>query len=84
MDADAVLHELAMALAHNLVAARNHIGMSQRTLAAQTGLARNYLTRIERGQANPSLGILASLSLVVGRTPHELITPPLTSSQEES
>jgi transcriptional regulator with XRE-family HTH domain len=72
-----------MTLAHNLVAVRNQIGMSQRTLAAQTGLARNYLTCIERGQANPSLGVLACLSLVVGKRPHELITPPLAPSPEE-
>ena len=66
-DADAVPHELSLALAHNLVAARTEIAMSQRTLAAQSGLARNYLARIERGEANVGLGVLMILARVVGK-----------------
>jgi transcriptional regulator with XRE-family HTH domain len=49
-------------------------GNSQRTLAARTGLARNYLIRIERGQANPTLGVLAALALTVGVPCHDLIS----------
>lgn len=64
-----------MALAQNLIAARTEIGMSQRALASQTGLARNYLIRIERGEANPSLSVLTTLGLVVGKRPCELIRP---------
>jgi transcriptional regulator with XRE-family HTH domain len=72
-DADTVPHELSLALAKNLVAARTEIGMSQRTLAAQAGLARNYLARIERGDANVELGVLMILARVVGKEPSDLI-----------
>ena len=74
-DADALLRELSTALAQNLITARTQIGMSQRTLALQTGLARNYLIRIERGEANPTLSVLVALALVVGKRPCELIMP---------
>jgi transcriptional regulator with XRE-family HTH domain len=75
-DADTVPHELSLALARNLVAARAEIGMSQRTLAAKSGLARTYLRRVEAGEANVGLGVLMILARVVGKKAAELITLP--------
>jgi transcriptional regulator with XRE-family HTH domain len=75
-DADAVPHELSLALAYNLVAARTEIGMSQRTLAAEAGLARTYLRRIESGEANVGLGVLMILARVVGKEAADLIRLP--------
>ena len=75
-DADAAPNELTLALALNLVAAREEIGMSQRTLAAQAGMARAYLARVEKGEANVGLGILMILARVVGKDPADLIRRP--------
>ncbi len=82
-DADALPHELSLALAHNLVAARTEIGMSQRELAARSGVARDYLIRIERGQANVGLGILMILARVIGKDASDLIKLPQSSSPKE-
>jgi DNA-binding XRE family transcriptional regulator len=74
--ADEPPHELSLALAHNLVAARKEIGMSQRELAAQSGVSRDYLIRIERGTTNVGLGILMILARVVGKAASDLIQLP--------
>jgi transcriptional regulator with XRE-family HTH domain len=50
--------------------------MSQRTLAAKSGLARTYLRRVEAGEANVGLGVLMILARVVGKKAAELITLP--------
>ncbi len=73
--ADAAPNSLTLALARNLVAARDSINMSQRELAARCGLARTYLRRVETGEANVGLGVLLILSRVVGKQPHDLIKP---------
>jgi transcriptional regulator with XRE-family HTH domain len=79
-DADAAPNELTLALAHNLMAARRELSMSQRTLAAQAGLNRGYLRRIEAGEANAGLGVLMILARAVGKEPSELIKPPSSRS----
>jgi transcriptional regulator with XRE-family HTH domain len=83
-DADTAPNELTVAFAHNLITARNEIGMSQRELAARSGLARTYLRRVEAGEANVGLGVLLILSRVVGKEPHDLIRPPHKSASQES
>lgn len=49
--------------------------MSQRELAARSGVARDYLIRIERGEANVGLGVLMNLARAVGVEAHDLINP---------
>jgi len=83
-DADTAPNELTLALAYHLIAARKAIGMSQRELAARSGLARTYLRRVEAGDANVGLGVLLILSRVVEKEPHDLIKPPSKSSSRES
>lgn len=41
---------------------RERTGMSQETLAHQSGIARSYMSRLERGDANPSLDALYALA----------------------
>ena len=49
-------------VAFNLRAARRRIGLSQEALALTADIDRAYLSRIERGLANPSLTTLAKLA----------------------
>lgn len=50
--------DLSTAIAGNLLAARRKQGLSLRELAARSGVSKALLSRIERGDANPSLGTL--------------------------
>jgi len=74
--ADKTPHELSLALAHNLVTARKELGISQRELAARSGVSRDYLIQIERGNANVGIGVLMILARVVGKEASDLIKVP--------
>ncbi|MDI6029076.1 helix-turn-helix transcriptional regulator [Corticibacterium sp. UT-5YL-CI-8] len=50
-------------------------GLSQETLAAKAGVARVYVSRIERGQANITLDMLDLLAHTLGCKPDALLAP---------
>ena len=55
-------------------------GLSQRALAAAAGVTRQAVSAIERGRAQPSVGIALALARVLGTSVEELFTaapPPL-------
>ncbi len=52
---------------------REAIAMSQETLGAETELSRNYIGMIERGETNPTLLVLHSLSIALQTTMSALI-----------
>lgn len=45
---------------------RVRAGMTQRTLAAQSGLRRQYIGQVERGRVNPSLATLVEIASGLG------------------
>jgi transcriptional regulator with XRE-family HTH domain len=49
-------------LAADLKAARNKTSMSQEKLALESGLDRSYISRLERGIANPTYIALQSIA----------------------
>jgi transcriptional regulator with XRE-family HTH domain len=48
--------ELSTAIAANVRAARREQGLSLRELAARSGVSKALLSRLERGEANPTHG----------------------------
>lgn len=52
---------------------RDASGLSQEALALNTGIARSYLSGIERGVKNPALDHLVRLSVGLGVQPRELL-----------
>ena len=53
-------------------ALRREAALSQETLADRCGIFRTYLSRIESGSANPSIGVLVALANSLSVSPHEL------------
>lgn len=53
-------------LADHLVAARERVGLSQRTVAGRTGLSQATLSRIESGDRTPKANELLSLAWTLG------------------
>ncbi len=59
--------------------------MSQEAFAFHAGIARSYMSRIERGHAEPRFEALTKLSKAFGVTPSALFEPPkATTSAKKS
>lgn len=61
------------ALANNVRRLRKLVGLSQEELAFQCEIDRTYISKVERGVANPSLLILARIAEVLEVSIEELV-----------
>lgn len=61
------------ALANNVRRLRKVVGLSQEELAFQCEIDRTYISKVERGVANPSLLILARIADVLKVSIEELV-----------
>ena len=52
---------------------REAVGISQEELAERTGVSRNYIGMIERGETNPTLIVMNDLARALGTTLQSLI-----------
>lgn len=57
---------------HNLKLLRVQCGMTLETLADEAGLTRSYLSKVERGLSNPSIGAAMSIARALGVTVERL------------
>lgn len=65
-----------LALGRRIKELRGERGMTQEELADRSGLFRTYLSRIERGTANPTLSMLHALATAFRVDVTELLLPP--------
>jgi transcriptional regulator with XRE-family HTH domain len=49
-------------LSRQLKTFRSEAGLTQQMLADRSGIYRTYLSRIESGEANPSIGVLIAIA----------------------
>jgi predicted transcriptional regulator len=54
--------EPEFAIIHAIIEARNNSGLTQKQLAERTGIAQGDISKIENGNANPSLRTLKRLA----------------------
>jgi transcriptional regulator with XRE-family HTH domain len=52
---------------------RDELGVSQERLGLDSGVHRNYIGGIERGERRPTLATVATLAVTLGTRPSELI-----------
>ncbi len=64
---------LATVLGRNVRTARLRLGLTQDGLAEVSGLHRNYVGGVERGERNPTLTVLERLAAALGVAPASLI-----------
>lgn len=63
-------------VAWNLRRLRVARGRSQEDLALEAEIDRGYMSRLERGQANPTVGILEQIAVVLGARVSEFFVEP--------
>jgi transcriptional regulator with XRE-family HTH domain len=68
-----VTDALSIAIATTLQAARQARGMSGGTLADRSGVSRAMISKIERGETQPTAVLLAKLAAALGMTLSELV-----------
>ena len=73
---DYVTHNIAM----NLNRIRKSKGMSLDTVAEQTGVSKSMLAQIEKGTANPSIGVLGKIVSGLRITFDDLLQTPVMDS----
>ncbi|KZK27700.1 hypothetical protein A4F85_07565 [Delftia sp. GW456-R20] len=66
--------ELDKAFGSLLRELRNERALSQETLAAEAGLARNYISQLELGSKCPSLRSVFKLCKVLGVAPGDVVS----------
>ena len=75
-DPDAVLSaELQTAFGENVRAARLKAGMSQAELGQRTGITREDISRLENGQANPTLRTMSRVARVLDGDVAKMLQP---------
>jgi transcriptional regulator with XRE-family HTH domain len=60
---------------------RRASGMSQEAFADHCGYARSYMSRVERGRANPSLDAIEALAAALGVEEKQLFEPATTTTK---
>ncbi|HEY9790978.1 MAG TPA: helix-turn-helix transcriptional regulator [Candidatus Obscuribacterales bacterium] len=65
--------KLVRILAEVLERRRQEVGISQEELAKRAGISRTYLSDIERGLRNISVGTLSKLAAAMGIAPSKLL-----------
>jgi transcriptional regulator with XRE-family HTH domain len=66
-------HKAMIRIGVNVRQARKAAGITQDELAARTGIFRTYLSRIESGQANPTLLVFVALATALDVGPGDLL-----------
>lgn len=72
-------HSLSVQFGLRVRELREASGMSQEAFALHAGIARSYMSRIERGHAEPRFEALSKLSKAFGIPPSALFEPPTTT-----
>ena len=64
--------------------ARERAGLTQAELARKTGLALSYVAAVERGERNPSIGVLRGLAIALGVETGRLIPANAAAEAERA
>lgn len=71
--ADSVKVPAAELFGQRLKDRRRELGLTQTQLAEQTGSTAAYVSQVERGQANPTLEVMAKFAELVGMEVWEML-----------
>ena len=74
--------EPEFAIVQAIIDARKTSGITQKQLSERTGIAQADISRLENGNANPSLSTLKRLASAMDMTLRIEFTPPINSNRE--
>jgi len=65
--------DLNQTFARSVRKLRHELGLSQEDLGEQSGLTRNYIGMIERGETSPTLDTVEAIAQALGKRAKELL-----------
>lgn len=65
--------DLNQTFARSVRKLRHELGLSQEELGEQSGLTRNYIGMIERGETSPTLDAVEAISAALGKPAKEML-----------
>jgi transcriptional regulator with XRE-family HTH domain len=71
------LETMQLLFGENFRQARTKAGLTQRDVEAQTGIKQAYISQIEGGKHNPTLGTMMVLAHAVGKDVRALLRQPM-------
>ena len=74
--------EPEFAIIQAIIDARKNTGLTQKQLSERTGIAQGDISRLENGNANPSLGTLKRLAAAMDMTLKIEFSPSVKDSKE--
>ena len=74
--------EPEFAIIQAIIDARKNTGLTQKQLSERTGIAQGDISRLENGNANPSLNTLKRLASAMGMTLKIEFTPSVSEIRE--
>lgn len=66
-------NEYLLSLGHNIASARKKKGYSQLLLSIESGVAKSYISELEKGRRNPTLTTLRKLLKPLGLDPRQVM-----------
>ena len=75
--------ELPQTFGRNVKLARKATGLSQEAFADVSGIARSYMSDVERGARNPTLEVVERIALALETPAHHLLDPDFQPKQTE-
>lgn len=73
--ADSVKLPAAELFGNRLKARRRELGLTQHQFAERSGSTAAYVSQVERGQANPTLDVMAKFAELVGLEVWDMLRP---------
>ena len=74
---------LPQTFGRNVKLARKATGLSQEAFADVSGIARSYMSNVERGARNPTLDVVERIAMALQTPAHHLLDPDFEPSPVE-
>jgi transcriptional regulator with XRE-family HTH domain len=81
--ADSVREALQLAFGENFRRARMKAGLTQQDVAAHTGINQAYISQVEGGRINLTLGTMITFALSVGKDVDALLKQPVSPDRRK-
>ncbi len=75
--------DLRVCFGNNFRAARQRAKLTQKDIEQRTGIKQHYVSQLELGKQNPTLGTMIALAQAVGKDVSGMLKPPMGTTRKK-